>query len=84
MTEVVRWGVLSTARINDRVLSGLGGPRGGEGLDIVAIAGRDRERTAAYARERRIPRAHAGYEALLADPRALDRIVAAAVRIVEG
>lgn len=38
------------------------------GLDIVAIASRDGERARAAAAQFQIPHAHAGYEALLADP----------------
>jgi D-xylose 1-dehydrogenase (NADP+, D-xylono-1,5-lactone-forming) len=53
----VSWGVLSTARINDKVLDDR----------FVAIASRSPERAEAYARERGIPRAHGSYEALLAD-----------------
>ncbi len=61
----VRWGLLSTARINDKVIAGA---RASHALEIVAVGGRDGARTEAYAREHGIARAHAGYEALLADP----------------
>ena len=61
----VRWGLLSTAAINDRVLPELAGA---DGLEVVAVASRDGRRAERYARERDIPRAHAGYDALLADP----------------
>jgi xylose dehydrogenase (NAD/NADP) len=57
----LRWGLLSTARINDALL------RTGA-ADVVAVASRDAARAAAYARERSIPRAHGSYDALLADP----------------
>jgi predicted dehydrogenase len=63
--ERVRWGVLSTARINDLVLRGA---RKSDRVDVVAVASRDRARADAYAREHEIPRAHGSYEALLADP----------------
>jgi predicted dehydrogenase len=56
---------MSTARINDLFLAGA---RQAEGLDIVAVASRDRASAERYAKERGIERAHAGYEALLADP----------------
>lgn len=59
------WGIISTARINRHVLTGAAGS---DAVDIVAVAGRDAARTEAYAREHRIPRAYAGYDALLADP----------------
>jgi xylose dehydrogenase (NAD/NADP) len=63
--EPVRWGFLSTAKINDLVLSGA---RKSERLEVAAVASRDLGRAEAYARERGIPRAHGSYEALLADP----------------
>jgi len=61
----VRWGILSTARINRKFLDGIAGS---PGCEVVAVASRDGARAAAYAREHRIPRAHDSYEALLADP----------------
>jgi predicted dehydrogenase len=64
MTKV-RWGFLSTAHINRLVLAGA---RESDRVDVVAVASRDRERAEAYARENGIERAHASYEALLADP----------------
>jgi predicted dehydrogenase len=42
--------------------------RASDEVELVAVASRDGDRAAAYAREHGIPRAHAGYEALLADP----------------
>jgi xylose dehydrogenase (NAD/NADP) len=60
MSRRLRWGLLSTARINDAIL--------GAGVaDVVAVASRGSERAAAYARDKAIPRAHGSYEALLAD-----------------
>ncbi|MCW2983518.1 MAG: gfo/Idh/MocA family oxidoreductase [Conexibacter sp.] len=57
----LRWGLLSTARINDAIL--------GAGVaDVVAVASRDAARAQAYAAAKGIPRAHGSYEALLADP----------------
>ncbi|MHB1570588.1 MAG: Gfo/Idh/MocA family protein [Solirubrobacteraceae bacterium] len=61
----VRWGILSTARINDRLLAGVAAAPGCEAL---AVASRDGDRARAYAERHGIPRAHTGYEALLADP----------------
>jgi predicted dehydrogenase len=63
--EPVRWGFLSTARINDAVLRGA---RKSDRLEVAAVASRDHARAEAYARERDIPRAHGSYEALLEDP----------------
>ena len=59
--SALRWGLLSTARINDKFL-------GAGTADVLAIASRDGGRAEAYARARGIPRAHGSYEALLADP----------------
>jgi len=61
----VRWGILSTAHINDVILAGAAAS---DAVEIVAVAGRDEARTAAYAREKGIARALTGYDALLADP----------------
>jgi predicted dehydrogenase len=66
VTETVRWGVLSTARINRLVLAGA---RQSDRVEIVAVGSRGAERAAAYAEEHGIPRAHGSYEDLLADPR---------------
>jgi predicted dehydrogenase len=62
----LRWGFLSTAKINDKILAGSRSvPTAAE---VVAVASRSHERAAAYAAERGIPTAHGSYEALLADP----------------
>jgi predicted dehydrogenase len=63
--SALRWGLLSTARINDRVVAAA---RDSEQAEVVAVGGRDRARAEAYAAERAIPRAHGSYEGLLADP----------------
>ena len=60
----LRLGLLSTAAINAKLL---GGVRAAEGVEVVAVASRDRERAEAYAAEHGIGRAHGSYEALLAD-----------------
>ena len=61
---VTRWGLLSTAAINDAILAGI---RRSDIAEVVAVSSRDRERAEAYARERGIGRAHGSYEELLAD-----------------
>jgi D-xylose 1-dehydrogenase (NADP+, D-xylono-1,5-lactone-forming) len=61
----VRFGILSTARINAKFLAGVAGS---EACEVAAIASRDAAVAEAYAREHGIPRAHGSYEALLADP----------------
>jgi predicted dehydrogenase len=63
--DAVRWGLLSTASINDAVLAGVAGS---ELVEIVAVASRDEDRARGYAQDRGIPRAHGGYDSLLADP----------------
>jgi len=57
----LRWGLLSTARINDAIL-------GAGNAEVVAVASRDGERARAYADAKGIPKAHGSYAALLADP----------------
>lgn len=62
----LRWGFLSTARINDKLLAGLHASAwAGE---CAAVASRDLERARAWAAERGVERAHGSYDALLADP----------------
>ena len=61
----VRWGVLSTARINQKVLAGA---REAAGVEIVAVASRERARGEAFAQRHGIGRVHGSYEELLADP----------------
>lgn len=64
--RTLRWGVLSTASIaTEKVIPGIGRSTRG---DVVAIASRDADRGRAIAKRLRIPRVHASYEALLADP----------------
>ncbi len=63
--EPVRWGILSTAGINRKLLAGA---RQSDRLEIAAVASRSLERAAAYAKEHAIPRAYGSYEELLADP----------------
>jgi xylose dehydrogenase (NAD/NADP) len=62
---MIRWGILSTARIAQRIIEGA---RLSEGAQIVAVGSRDLARAQAYAAEHGIARAHGSYEDLLADP----------------
>ena len=62
--EPVRWGVLSTARINEAVVRGA---RKSDRVEIAAVASRDQARADAYAREHGYARAYGSYEALLED-----------------
>lgn len=62
----LRWGILSTADIGrKKVIPGI---QAAERSTVVAIASRDAERARSAAAEAGIPRVHASYEALLADP----------------
>ena len=64
-TSPVKWGIISTADINRKVIPGAhASPK----VDLLAVASRDQARAAAYAQEWEIPRAYGTYEALLADP----------------
>jgi predicted dehydrogenase len=64
-TSLVKWGIVSTADINRKVIPGATeSPK----VDLVAVASRTQERADAYAAEWGIPRAYGTYEALLADP----------------
>jgi xylose dehydrogenase (NAD/NADP) len=60
----LRWGLLSTARINRRLIPAI---RAAERGDLVAVASRSQTRADAYAADWEIPRAHGSYDALLAD-----------------
>ena len=61
----VRWGILSTARINRKFLPGA---RAAAETEVVAVAGRELSVAQAFAREQEIPRAYGSYDELLADP----------------
>jgi D-xylose 1-dehydrogenase (NADP+, D-xylono-1,5-lactone-forming) len=65
LAEPLRLGILSTARINRRIVPAA---RKSERVDVVAVAGRDLARAEAHAREHGIERALGSYDALLADP----------------
>jgi D-xylose 1-dehydrogenase (NADP+, D-xylono-1,5-lactone-forming) len=62
--SAVRWGILSTARINRAIIPAA---HASEKVEFVAVASRDRARAEAYAAEWQIPRAFGSYETLLAD-----------------
>lgn len=64
MTAPVKWGILSTADINRKVIPGL---HASEKADLIAVASRDQERADEYAREWEIERAYGSYAALLED-----------------
>jgi xylose dehydrogenase (NAD/NADP) len=61
----VAWGLLSTARINERIIEAA---RESDRAHVLAVASRDAARAEAYAREHGIEGSYGSYEALLADP----------------
>jgi D-xylose 1-dehydrogenase (NADP+, D-xylono-1,5-lactone-forming) len=61
----VKWGIVSTADINRKVIPGA---HASGKVDLVAVASRNQDRADDYAREWDIPRGYGSYEALLADP----------------
>jgi len=61
----VKWGIMSTARITRLFIAGA---RQAADVELFAVASRDRETAERYAAENGFERAHAGYDALLADP----------------
>ena len=65
MAAAVKWGIVSTADINRKVIPGA---HASDKVELLAVASRDRARADAYAREWEIPRAYGSYEALLDDP----------------
>jgi D-xylose 1-dehydrogenase (NADP+, D-xylono-1,5-lactone-forming) len=65
MLRTLRWGLLSTARINASLIPAL---HSSKRSHVVAVASRSQEKAAIYAKEWEIPRAYSCYEALLADP----------------
>lgn len=65
MPDTIRWGLLSTARINDALISPIQkSPRS----ELYAVASRDQAKAATYAQEKGIAQAFGSYEAMLADP----------------
>jgi D-xylose 1-dehydrogenase (NADP+, D-xylono-1,5-lactone-forming) len=65
MSKPVRFGFLSTARINRRLLAAAAKS---ERAEVVGVASRDASRAEAYAVEHGIARSYGSYEALLGDP----------------
>ena len=60
----VKWGLLSTAAINEAILAGAAES---SEVDVIAVASRDEERARAYADEHGLERSYGSYEGLLAD-----------------
>jgi D-xylose 1-dehydrogenase (NADP+, D-xylono-1,5-lactone-forming) len=65
VAPAVKWGILSTADINRKLIPGAhASPK----VDLIAVASRDKGRADDYAREWQIDRAYGSYDELLADP----------------
>lgn len=60
-----RWGILGTGGIARKFADGLGSA---EGAELVAVGSRSAESAEAFGTEFAVPRRHASYEALAADP----------------
>ena len=65
MTQPLRWGLLSTARINNALIPPL---KLSNRNKLAAVASRSQEKADTYKREKKIKRAFGSYETLLADP----------------
>jgi len=65
MAQTVRWGIISTARIGQRVIPAIQSTHNGA---VVAIASRSLRQAQEFAAQMGIPRAYGSYEELLADP----------------
>jgi len=65
MTERLKWGIVSTARINRKLIPAI---QDSDRAELLAVASRSQSRASEYAAEWGIPRAHGSYEALLEDP----------------
>ena len=64
MANAVKWGIISTADINRKVIPGAhASPK----VDLIGVASRDQARAEEYAKTWEIERAYGSYEALLAD-----------------
>jgi predicted dehydrogenase len=61
----VKWGIISTADINRKVIPGA---KASPKVDLIGVASRAEARAEEYARQWEIERAYGSYESLLADP----------------
>ena len=65
MPNKIRWGILSTARINQALLRPI---KAADRSELGAVASRNLAKAEAYAEENGIPKAYGSYEEMLADP----------------
>ena len=63
--KIARWGLLSTARINERMISAM---RAAERSELLAVCSRSQEKADSYSQQWEIPRAYGSYDRMLADP----------------
>jgi xylose dehydrogenase (NAD/NADP) len=63
--SLVKWGIVSTADINRKVIPGA---HTSDKVELLAVASRDKNRAETYADKWEIPRAYGSYDDLLADP----------------
>ena len=63
--NAVKWGILSTADINKRLLPGA---QESDEVEVLAVGSRDLDRAREFGAKWGIPRAYGSYEELLADP----------------
>jgi len=61
----IKWGVISTADINNKLLAGAAES---DDVEVLAVGSRDSGRAAAFAKEHGIERSYGSYDELLADP----------------
>lgn len=65
MSDTLKWGILSTAKINNALIDPI---KQSERSELVAVASRDKAKAEAYANEKGIPQSFGSYEEMLADP----------------
>ena len=65
MSDTLRWGILSTAKINNALIDPI---KESKRSELVAVASRDKSKAEAYAKEKGIPQAFGSYEEMLVDP----------------
>jgi len=65
VADRIKWGIISTAQINRKVIPGA---QASPKVELLGVASRDGRRAEEYARHWEIERAYDSYDALLADP----------------
>jgi xylose dehydrogenase (NAD/NADP) len=63
--KIARWGLLSTARINERLIPAI---RAAARSELLAVCSRSQEKAESYQANWEIPRAYGSYDDMLADP----------------